>query len=155
MRRSEKNVSEQKAAIERNGEATLLVVDDEPEIVALLDEYFTGLGYRVLTAEDGATALKRAEQSPDLIVLDVGMPLMDGYAVCRRLREHLTCPILFLAAHGLNEHAAAVLIDIHGARGNERPVVRIVEVEPRDFVRVCDHPVLQPAEHPGRHRGHR
>ena len=98
MRRSEKNVSEQKAAIERNGEATLLVVDDEPEIVALLDEYFTGLGYRVLTAEDGATALKRAEQSPDLIVLDVGMPLMDGYAVCRRLREHLTCPILFLTA---------------------------------------------------------
>ena len=89
-------MSEQKAAIERNGEATLLVVDDEPEIVALLDEYFTGLGYRVLTAEDGATALKRAEQSPDLIVLDVGMPLMDGYAVCRRLREHLTCPILFL-----------------------------------------------------------
>ena len=61
-------MSEQKAAIERNGEATLLVVDDEPEIVALLDEYFTGLGYRVLTAEDGATALKRAEQSPDLIV---------------------------------------------------------------------------------------
>ena len=91
-------MSEQKAAIERNGEATLLVVDDEPEIVALLDEYFTGLGYRVLTAEDGATALKRAEQSPDLIVLDVGMPLMDGYAVCRRLREHLTCPILFLHA---------------------------------------------------------
>ena len=91
-------MSEQKAAIERNGEATLLVVDDEPEIVALLDEYFTGLGYRVLTAEDGATALKRTEQSPDLIVLDVGMPLMDGYAVCRRLREHLTCPILFLTA---------------------------------------------------------
>ena len=53
-------MSEQKAAIERNGEATLLVVDDEPEIVALLDEYFTGLGYRVLTAEDGATALKPA-----------------------------------------------------------------------------------------------
>lgn len=92
-------MSEQEAAaIERGGEATLLVVDDEPEIVALLDEYFTGLGYRVLTAGDGASALKRAEQNPDLIVLDVGMPLMDGYAVCRRLREHLTCPILFLTA---------------------------------------------------------
>ena len=74
------------------------MVDDEPEIVALLDEYFTGLGYRVLTAEDGATALKRAEQSPDLIVLDVGMPLMDGYAVCRRLREHLTCLSCFSPA---------------------------------------------------------
>ena len=53
MRRSEKNVSEQKAAIERNGEATLLVVGDEPEIVARLDEDFTGLGYRVVTAEGG------------------------------------------------------------------------------------------------------
>ena len=70
-------MSEQKAAIERNGEATLLVVDDEPEIVALLDEYFTGLGYRVLTAEDGATALKRAEQSPDLIVLDEPTTYLD------------------------------------------------------------------------------
>ena len=74
-------MSEQKAAIERNGEATLLVVDDEPEIVALLDEYFTGLGYRVLTAEDGATALKRAEQSPDLIVLDEPTSGLDGRGV--------------------------------------------------------------------------
>lgn len=79
-------------------QATILVVDDEPEIVSMLEEYFTGMGFRVLTALDGATALKRAEQNPDLIVLDVGMPLMDGYAVCRRLREHLTCPIVFLTA---------------------------------------------------------
>lgn len=77
---------------------TILVVDDEPDIVALLDEYFAGLGYRVLTATDGAAALKRAEQNPDIIVLDVGMPHLDGYEVCRRLREHLTCPIIFLTA---------------------------------------------------------
>ena len=83
---------------ERASHTTILVVDDEAEIVALLDEYFTGLGYEVLTAGDGAAALKRAEQNPDLIVLDVGMPLMDGYTVCRRLREHLTCPIIFLTA---------------------------------------------------------
>lgn len=82
----------------RAAQATILVVDDEPDIVALLEEYFSGLGFRVLTAGDGPTALKRAEQNPDLIVLDVGMPLMDGYAVCRRLREHLTCPIVFLTA---------------------------------------------------------
>ena len=78
--------------------ATILVVDDEPDIVALLEEYLTGLGFRVLAAGDGQTALRRAEQSPDLIVLDVGMPGMDGYTVCRRLREHLSCPILFLTA---------------------------------------------------------
>ena len=78
--------------------ATILVVDDEPDIVALLEEYLTGLGFRVLAAGDGQTALRRVEQSPDLIVLDVGMPGMDGYTVCRRLREHLSCPILFLTA---------------------------------------------------------
>lgn len=78
--------------------STILVVDDEAEIVELLEEYFSGLGYQVLTAGDGPAALKRAEQNPDLIVLDVGMPHMDGYTVCRRLREHLTCPIVFLTA---------------------------------------------------------
>ena len=100
MRRSEKNVSEQKAAIERNGEATLLVVDDEPEIVALLDEYFTGLGYRVLTAEDGATALKRAEQSPDLIVLDEPTSALDPISTSKieelamQLKEQYTIVIV-------------------------------------------------------------
>ena len=83
---------------ERRPQAVILVVDDEPDIVALLEEYFAGQGYEVLTACDGPTALKRAERNPDLIVLDVGMPLMDGYDVCRRLREHLTCPIVFLTA---------------------------------------------------------
>lgn len=82
----------------RASQATILVVDDEPDIVALLEEHFTGQGHLVLTAGDGPSALKQAERGPDLIVLDVGMPLMDGYAVCRRLREHLTCPIVFLTA---------------------------------------------------------
>ncbi|OUO89525.1 DNA-binding response regulator [Gordonibacter sp. An230] len=82
----------------RPSQGTILVVDDEPDIVSLLDEYFSSQGFRVLTAHDGATALKRAERSPDLIVLDVGLPLIDGYTVCRRLREHLSCPIVFLTA---------------------------------------------------------
>ena len=82
----------------RPSQGTILVVDDEPDIVSLLEEYFSSQGFRVLTALDGETALKRAEHSPDLIVLDVGMPFMDGYAVCRRLREHLSCPIVFLTA---------------------------------------------------------
>lgn len=82
----------------RPSQGTILVVDDEPDIVSLLEEYFSSQGFRVLTALDGETALKRAEHGPDLIVLDVGMPFMDGYAVCRRLREHLSCPIVFLTA---------------------------------------------------------
>ena len=79
-------------------QATLLVADDEPEIVEMLQEYFVGRGFRVLTAGSGQEALEQAAHGPDLVLLDVGMPLMDGYAVCRRLREHLTCPILFLTA---------------------------------------------------------
>lgn len=82
----------------RPSQGTILVVDDEPDIVSLLEEYFSSQSFRVLTALDGETALKRAEHGPDLIVLDVGMPFMDGYAVCRRLRENLSCPIVFLTA---------------------------------------------------------
>lgn len=60
----------------------LLIVDDEPDIVAMLSSFFTGKGYEVLTAQSGREALRRAEQSPDLILLDVAMPEMDGLAVC-------------------------------------------------------------------------
>ena len=78
--------------------ATLLVADDEPEIVEMLEEYFAGRGFRVLTAGSGQEALEQAVHGPDLVLLDVGMPRLDGFEVCRRLREHLTCPILFLTA---------------------------------------------------------
>lgn len=79
-------------------QATLLVADDEPEIVEMLQEYFVGRGFRVLTAGSGQEALEQAAHGPDLVLLDVGMPRLDGFEVCRRLREHLTCPILFLTA---------------------------------------------------------
>ncbi len=78
--------------------ARLLVVDDEPQIVEMLDEYFAGQGYLVTGATSGAEALERIHLEPDLIILDVGMPQMDGYELCRKLREHLSCPILFLTA---------------------------------------------------------
>ena len=76
----------------------LLIVDDEPDIVAMLASFFTGKGYQVLTAQSGREALKKAEQSPDLILLDVSMPDLDGLAVCQAIRDHLACPILFLTA---------------------------------------------------------
>ena len=77
---------------------TLLIADDEPEILAMLSEYFSGLGYRVLAAVDGTQAVKLAEEGPDLVLLDMAMPQMDGLEACRRLRGHLHCPILFLTA---------------------------------------------------------
>jgi two-component system OmpR family response regulator len=81
-------------------EACLLVVDDEPNIRELLATSLRFAGFEVHTAADGAAALRVARQvDPDLVVLDVMLPDMDGFAVTRRLREkgqHV--PVLFLTA---------------------------------------------------------
>lgn len=77
---------------------TILVVDDEAAIAGMLADYFTMEGYRTLTASSGVEALQRASDPVDVVLLDVNMPGMDGFEVCRRLREHLACPIIFLTA---------------------------------------------------------
>ncbi len=75
----------------------LLIVDDEPGIVETMAAYFSAQ-YEILTARNGREAVKRAAERPDLILLDINMPGMDGLQVCRAIREHVTCPILFLTA---------------------------------------------------------
>ena len=86
----------------RNGtpEARLLVVDDEPNIRELLSTSLRFAGFEVHTASDGQEALTQAEKvRPDLLVLDVMMPGLDGFAVTRRLRERgRDTPVLFLTA---------------------------------------------------------
>ncbi|MBC8145351.1 MAG: response regulator transcription factor [bacterium] len=80
---------------------TVLVVDDEEDIVSLLRYNLEKEGYNVLTALDGESALATAEQTLDLVVLEVMMPGVDGFEVCRRLRStplHSTTPIMFLTA---------------------------------------------------------
>ena len=79
--------------------ATLLVVDDEAAVRRVLLMRLQLAGYRVLCAEDGeeALALFHKEQ-PDLVVLDVMLPKLDGFAVCRRLRAESCVPIIFLSA---------------------------------------------------------
>ena len=77
---------------------TILIVDDVADIVEMLAGYFRRQGYEVLTALDGAGALRQAGRQPDLILLDVNLPDMDGFEVCRRIREGVSCPILFLTA---------------------------------------------------------
>ncbi|WP_448070956.1 response regulator transcription factor [Georgenia yuyongxinii] len=81
-------------------EARLLVVDDEPSIRELLSASLRFAGFDVVTAEDGNAALRVAAQtSPDLVVLDVMLPDMDGFTVLRRLRAHTEAiPVLFLTA---------------------------------------------------------
>ena len=76
----------------------LLIADDEPDIVTMLVSFFEGKGYQVMTASDGIETLKQVERGPDLILLDINMPGMDGLEVCRRIRGHISCPVLFLTA---------------------------------------------------------
>lgn len=76
----------------------ILLVDDEADIINLLRDYFEINGYEVLTAINGTEALKQAEKYPDLILLDINMPDMDGLKVCKLIRNSVSCPILFLSA---------------------------------------------------------
>lgn len=80
---------------------TILVVDDEARIVALIRDYLENAGYRVLTAGDGPSALARARaEKPDLILLDLGLPKLDGLDVTRQLRRDSVVPIIMLTARG-------------------------------------------------------
>ena len=79
--------------------ARILVVDDEPKIVQLVRDYLERAGFAVSTARDGHEALMRARQErPDLIVLDLGLPGLDGLEVTRRLRRDSGVPIIMLTA---------------------------------------------------------
>ena len=86
-------------------EARLLVVDDEPNIVELLSASLRFAGFEVATAMTGAQALEVARQfRPELVVLDVMLPDLDGFAVVRRLRaDGIRVPVLFLTARDATE----------------------------------------------------
>jgi len=78
---------------------TILVVDDEPRIAQIAADYLRQAGYEVATAGDGRTALDRARATPpDLIVLDLGLPRVDGLEVARTLRAESAVPIIMLTA---------------------------------------------------------
>jgi DNA-binding response OmpR family regulator len=92
-----------KAKVIRSSNPTkILVVEDEPNMVAGLRDNFEFEGYQVITAVDGVEGLRRAlEESPDLVVLDVMMPRMSGLEVCRQLRaQRPAIPIIMLTARG-------------------------------------------------------
>ena len=79
----------------------ILVVDDELSIIKFLRANLESKGYEVLTAINGAEALQTFEMElPDLVILDIMMPKMDGFEVCRRLREWSQIPIIMLSARG-------------------------------------------------------
>ena len=82
---------------------TILAVDDVPQNTRLLEAVLTAHGYEVVTASSGAEAIERAKaDAPDLVLLDIEMPGMTGYEVCRRLREDNATaflPVVMLTSH--------------------------------------------------------
>ncbi|MDD3339917.1 MAG: response regulator transcription factor [Lachnospiraceae bacterium] len=76
----------------------ILMVDDDRELLKMLSRYFTLMKYTVIIAENGIEALEKINTNPDIILLDVNMPGMDGIEVCRRIRDTVSCPIIFLTA---------------------------------------------------------
>ncbi|MEW6652655.1 MAG: response regulator transcription factor [Bacteroidota bacterium] len=79
----------------------ILVVDDEKDIVELLEYNLARFGYKVITANNGKAALEKLEESPDLVILDVMMPQMNGYDVCTIIKQsdkYKHIPVMFLTA---------------------------------------------------------
>ncbi len=91
---------------------TILVVDDLPQNVRLLEAVFAPRGYTVLAAASGREALERVAADPmDLVLLDIVMPEMDGYEVCRALRgdpASAFLPVVMVTASGGQEKIAAI-----------------------------------------------
>jgi DNA-binding response OmpR family regulator len=85
--------------LQNGGNPKVLVVEDEPALLDTLEYNLTKQGYRVSTAKDGLKALEIARSvDPDLMILDVMLPGLDGFEVCRILRQEKSLPILFLTA---------------------------------------------------------
>lgn len=77
----------------------ILIADDEQSIREILRIYLENEGYEVVEAEDGADALRKIEfEKPDLVLLDIMMPILDGIEVCRQVRKHHTIPIIMATA---------------------------------------------------------
>ena len=90
--------------------ATILVVDDEPRYVRWITVNLRASGHRVLTASDGEQAIEvTAREKPDLVLLDIGLPLLDGLEACRRIREFSTVPIIMLTARAAEADKVAGL----------------------------------------------
>src|SRR5436305_4278815 len=83
---------------------TILTADDDPQLLRLVARNLQFEDYDVLTASDGEQALALTEaHAPDVLLLDVMMPKMDGFTVCRRVREFSTVPIIIVTARGQDQ----------------------------------------------------
>lgn len=76
----------------------ILIVDDEEDIVSFIKDYFEDEGYEVIIAKNGKEAIEYSKKDIDIILLDIMMPDFDGFNVCRKIRDKVSCPIIFLSA---------------------------------------------------------
>ena len=79
----------------------ILIIDDDIELLKMLKKYFTLNAtdpYEIITAQNGMEGLDKINAQPDLILLDINMPTIDGIEVCQKIREQVNCPIIFLTA---------------------------------------------------------
>ena len=76
----------------------ILIADDEEDVVSLLRDYLELNHYETISAYNGVEAIEKTRLNPDLILLDINMPGMDGLSVCRQIRDYVDCPIIFLTA---------------------------------------------------------
>lgn len=81
----------------------ILMVDDDLELLKMLGSYFEIKGYTVTRAENGIEAIEKVRERPDIILLDVNMPQIDGLEVCRQIRDKTSAPIIFLTAKAEEE----------------------------------------------------
>lgn len=76
----------------------ILIIDDERDLLETFKDYFQLMDYLVYTADNGGEGLKQLQYQPDIILLDVNMPEMDGFELCGAIREQITSPIVFLSS---------------------------------------------------------
>ncbi len=133
--------------------ATILIVDDEAHILELTSLYLEKEGFAVETAADGLTALQRAQaEPPSLVILDVMLPRLDGFEVCRRLRRESDVPIIMLTARaedvdkivGLEIGADDYITKpfaMREFRSRVKAALRRAEMQPRDSAAGGDAPL--------------
>ena len=76
----------------------IMIIDDEKDIIFLLRDYFTFNDYTIITAFNAEEAVRKLSEKPDLILLDINMPLKNGLEFCKQIRNQTDCPIIFLTA---------------------------------------------------------
>src|SRR3990172_1884581 len=104
----------------------ILIVEDDKELCRLLQLELEEVGYEVVAARDGLSALDLFKKTrPDLIVLDVALPFLNGMEVCRRIRQQSDAPILMMTAHAVNEEDIAQGLNLGADEYMFKPVGNI------------------------------